>query len=553
LEPNLNRLKRARKHHKKIAQRHKAKEQGAKKCKKARISLLRPAAFLCAFDIRFFFRLYVRTYKGDLVSLMRILFIASEVTPFAKTGGLADVAGALPRALQRLGHDVRIILPYYQSVEERGFETRKGRRSVEVTIGGDSRKAQLRQFDMDGVPVYFVDYRPYFFRDGLYGTAAGDYPDNAQRFAFFCRAALAFLPRLGWRPDVLHLHDWQTGLVPVLLRTELKKDPFFAGMPSVLTIHNLGYQGLFPPEILPVIGVDRSLFAIDGIEYYGKVSFLKGGLVFSDLLTTVSPTYCREIQSPEMGFGLDGVLRARASDLFGVLNGIDVHQWDPSLDSALPFPYGCTDLRGKGRSKKALQKELGLTPSSAVPIVAMVTRLDTQKGLDLVEEAWNAMMQRNLQFVILGSGEEKHTRFFAALRDRYPGKISIHLGFDDALARRIYAGSDIFLMPSHYEPCGLGQLIALRYGALPLVRRTGGLADTITDPREDPSKANGFTFTEASPRALLSAADRALALFADRRAWLKMVRRGMSQDISWGNSAQTYLELYAKAQKKVTG
>ncbi len=481
---------------------------------------------------------------------MRILFISSEVTPFAKTGGLADVAGALPRALKRLGHDVRILLPYYQCVEERGFQTEKIPLSAEVSIGGESRRTLLRRLEMDEIPVYFIDHRPYFYREGLYGSPAGDYPDNAQRFALFCRAALAFLPKLDWRPDVVHLHDWQTGLVPVLLRSGLRNDPFFSGLATVLTIHNLGYQGLFPPEILPAIGVDRSLFSIDGVEFYGKVSFLKGGLVFSDLLTTVSPTYCSEIQTPQMGFGLDGVLRARTADLFGVLNGIDTEQWNPALDAAIVSAYSPADLRGKGRNKRALQKELALTPSSSVPIVSMVTRLDTQKGLDLVQEAWEALMQRNLQFVLLGSGEEKHTRFFATVRNRHPGKVSINLGFDDALARRIYSGSDLFLMPSHYEPCGLGQLIALRYGALPLVRATGGLADTIVDPLQDAARANGFAFADASVKTLLSTADRALVRYADRRNWLKMVRRGMSQDISWKNSAQRYLELYVRAQEK---
>lgn len=484
---------------------------------------------------------------------MRILFLASEVAPFAKTGGLADVAGSLPRALHQMGHDVRIMLPYYRMVEERGFHPRKGRRSVEVTIGGEERKGLLRQTSLDGVPVYFIDYRPYFFRDGLYGTAIGDYPDNAQRFGFFCRAALAFLRRLDWRPDVLHLHDWQTGLIPVLLRTELKGDPFFAALPTVLTIHNLGYQGLFPPDVLPDIGLDWSLFGMEGLEFWGKVSFLKGGLRFADLLNTVSPTYCREIQTPDYGFGLDGVLRARSVDLHGVLNGIDPRQWDPLLDAAIPSHYTADDLKGKARNKRALQKELGFPQEAGRPIVAMITRLDTQKGLDLVEDAWEGMMERDIQFVLLGSGEERHTRFFAEVRDRHSGKASIHLAFDDALARRIYAGSDLFLMPSHYEPCGLGQLIALRYGALPLARRTGGLADTVVDPADDPERANGFLFEHPSAGALLHALDRALALYRNRREWLRLMRHGMTQDFSWTASAGRYVELYQKAREKRHG
>lgn len=484
---------------------------------------------------------------------MRILFVSSEVAPFAKTGGLADVVGSLPRALHQMGHDVRIIIPYYQMVEDRGFLPRKGRRSVEVEIGGETRKGLLRQMSLDGVPVYFIDYRPYFFREGLYGTAAGDYPDNAQRFGFFCRATLNLLRRLDWRPDVLHLHDWQTALISVLLKNELRKDPFFASMPTVLTIHNLGYQGIFPPEVLPTLGLDWSLFRMESLEFFQKVSFLKGGLVFSDILNTVSPTYCREIQTPEMGFGLDGVLRARSNDLHGVLNGIDPKQWDPALDTSLTSFYSPNDLKGKAKNKRALQKELGLAASPTTPLAAMITRLDTQKGLDLVEAAWDRMIERDLQFVLLGSGEEKHTRFFTELRGRHPDRVSIHIGFDDSLARRIYAGSDLFLMPSHYEPCGLGQLIALRYGALPLARRTGGLADTIVDPRDDAQRANGFLFTDPSADALLQTLDGALSLYANRRAWLKMVRTGMTQDFSWGSSARHYLELYGRAVEKRRG
>jgi starch synthase len=478
---------------------------------------------------------------------MKILLVASEVTPFAKTGGLADVAGSLPRALRQLGHDVRIMMPCYKTVEERGFSLRKGRKSVEIPIGGTFHKGLLRQSSLDSVPVYFIENRDYFHREGLYGTAAGDYPDNAQRFGFFCRATLEMLRRLDFRPDVLHLNDWQTGLLPVLLRTELKNDPFFATIGTLLTIHNLGYQGLFPPGILTALGLEPGLFKVSGLEYYGQVSLLKGGVLYADILNTVSPTYCREIQTPEMGLGFDGILADRKNDLYGVLNGLDQKLWDPALDASLPLPYSAADLRGKPANKKALQKELGLDPAPGVPLVSMVTRLDSQKGLDLVEEAWEGLIRQELQFVLLGIGDQKHMDRFARLQHLYPGRVSIQLRFDDGLARRIYAGSDIFLMPSRYEPCGLGQLIALRYGTVPLVRKTGGLADTVTDPAADPQAANGFTFDEPTAAALLSALERGLALYAERRAWLKLVKRGMGQDISWKASAHRYLELYQKA------
>jgi starch synthase len=417
-----------------------------------------------------------------------------------------------------------------------------------VTIDGAIHKGLLRQSSLDGVPVYLVENREFFQRRGLYGEGDGDYPDNALRFGFFCRAVLELLRRMDFRPDILHLNDWQTGLIPLLLRTEFKNDPFFSSIGTVLTIHNLGYQGLFPPAVLPALGLGKELFTMEHLEFFGKVSFLKAGIVHADVLTTVSETYCREIQTPEMGFGFDGILRQKSKVLFGILNGVDQKLWDPELDSALPANFSSAELRGKGTDKKALQKELGLAVGPA-PLVAMVTRLDTQKGLDLVEEAWEELLARDLQFVLLGTGEPKHLEFFAAVQDRHPGKVAIRLMFEEMLARRIYAGSDIFLMPSRYEPCGLGQLIALRYGTIPVVRRIGGLADTIIDPADDPQKANGFHFSELSAAGLLSALDRALALYTDRRAWLKMVRHGMNQEFSWASSADKYLELYKKAME----
>jgi starch synthase len=481
---------------------------------------------------------------------MKILLVSSEVAPYAKTGGLADVAGSLPRALRQLGHDVRIIMPCYKTAQEKGFSLRKGRKSVEVAIGGTPHKGMLRQTTLDSVPVYLIENRDYFERTELYGTGADDYPDNAERFGFFCRAVLEFLRRMDFRPDILHLNDWQTGLIPVLLRTELRDDPFFAGMRTVLTIHNLGYQGLFPPSVLPALGLDPAkLMTMERLEYYGQASFLKGGVLFADRLNTVSETYCREIQTPEMGLGFDGILRQRTRHLSGILNGIDPKQWDPALDPALANPYQPEDLRGKAADKKVLQRELGLTSSVSTPIVAMVTRLDVQKGLDLVEEAWPELMKRDLQFVLLGSGEEGLSRRFARLGEGHPGRTSIALGFDDALARRIYAGSDLFLMPSRYEPCGLGQLIALRYGAVPVVRRTGGLADTIVDPLESQRRANGFSFAEPSATALLAALDRALTLYQKRRSWLRLVKFGMEQDFSWARSAHRYVDLYRQAME----
>ncbi len=479
---------------------------------------------------------------------MNILLVASEVAPFAKTGGLADVAGALPQALARLGHDVRIFMPWYHTVGEKGFTSERLAVKIEVEIAGLKRRAELRQGQLGEIPVYFLDYPEFFQRQSLYGTTAGDYPDNAQRFGLFCRAVLEALPQLDFRPDVLHLNDWQTGLIPVLLRSERAADPFYARTATVMTIHNLGYQGLFAAQTLTELGLDPGLFHMEGLEYYGQLSFLKGGLFFSDLITTVSPSYCREIQTAAFGHGFDGILRKRRKELVGILNGIDCEQWNPATDAALHTPYSAEDPAGKAQNKLDLQHRLGLARDSHLPILAMVTRLATQKGLDILEAAWPKLIRRPLQFVLLGDGEEKHMAFFRRLQDRHPELVAITLSFDDALARRIYAGSDLFLMPSHYEPCGLGQLIALRYGSIPLVRRTGGLADTICDADTDP-QGNGFVFKTPSARALLTALDRALQRYHNHEDWAGLVQRAMAGDFSWERSAQRYVEVYRQAQE----
>lgn len=480
---------------------------------------------------------------------MKILLVAPEVAPLAKTGGLADVAGALPRELRRLGHDVRIILPYYRVTRERGVPLEPATWPVQAVVGGDLRRGLVRETRLDEVPVYLLEHNDYFDRPSLYGGLEGDYPDNAERFGFFCRAVLDFVRHGPFRPEVLHLNDWQTGLIPVLLRHELASDPFYRGIGSLLTIHNLGYQGLFPPAALATLGLPGELFTLDGVEYYGQVSLLKGGVQFADLLTTVSPTYCREIQRPEQGLGFDGLLRRRRRDLFGVLNGLDPEQWNPLTDQALAAPYNADDLRGKARCKRLLQQELGLKVDPTRPLVALVTRLDRQKGLDLVEAAWDKILSRPLQLVLLGSGEKGLTERFAALGAASTSRAAVRLTFDDALARRIYGGSDLFLMPSRYEPCGLGQLIALRYGSVPLVRSTGGLADTVSDIDRDPRQGNGFSFFKPSPAALLAALDRALGRFERRRDWLALVRRGMRADFSWRQPAGRYLELYQKIKE----
>lgn len=479
---------------------------------------------------------------------MKILFVTPEATPFAKTGGLADVAGSLPRALRQLGHDVRVILPGHRSAERSGVSLRKGRKSVEVTLDGTAYRGSLKQASHDGVPYWFIDCPEFFDRDPLYGTAEGDYADNSLRFGFFCRAVLEMIKRLDFRPDVIHIHDWQTSFIPALLRTELRHNPFYSSIATLLTIHNLGYQGTFPLDTLRLLGMDSSLASAQGMEYFGNISALKGGINYADVINTVSPTYCREIQSAEQGHGFEGILQQRKEDLHGIINGLDRRSWDPALDTALPTAFNAENLNGKRACKRLLQKELGLEQRHDVPIIALVSRLDRQKGIDLVEKIWGDLLTRDVQFVLLGSGNQDAMAFWGAQAGKYPGKVSINLGFDENLSHRVYAASDLLLVPSLYEPCGLTQMISLTYGALPVVRNTGGLADTVLDVDAHPRQGYGFIFEKSEPAQLLEAIDRALAIYPQRSRWLTLVKRGMTQDFSWTKSAEQYQELYTKAR-----
>lgn len=482
---------------------------------------------------------------------MKILFVASEVTPFAKTGGLADVTAALPKTLKKLGHDVRIILPFYSEVERGGHGIRKGRKSVEAVIGGVMKKGLFRHTSLGDIPVYLIENKEYFSRDNLYGTAAGEYPDNHRRFAFFCRGVLDLLKKMDFRPDIIHCHDWQTALIPLLLRREKSEDLFFSKTGVMFTIHNLAYQGLFAKETLAEMGLDSSYFTIDCLEYYGKVNLMKGAILSADLITTVSETYCREIQTPELGNGLEGVLGVRSADLHGVLNGLDYDLWNPATDRGLFKNYSATAPAGKAVNKKGLQKLLGLEPAADVPVIGIVSRLTAQKGFDLLAELMPKFARSRLQLVILGTGDEKYLKLLQDIKARGAGNISVNIGFHSELAPKIYAGSDIFLMPSHYEPCGLGQMIALRYSAVPLVRKTGGLADTVFDERDGAREPNGFSFEDYTPEALWEAVSRSLQAFDDKGAWKKLMKRGMSCDYSWDASARKYEELYRLALARI--
>ncbi len=478
---------------------------------------------------------------------MKILFITPEATPFAKTGGLADVAGSLPRALRQRGHDVRVIMPCYRSAQRNGFSLAKGRKALEIPMGGETIRASLRQTIWEGVPFHFIDAPEYFDREHLYGTAEGDYQDNLARFTFFSRAVLEYLLRVDFRPDVLHLHDWQTSLIPALLKTERAADPFFSSTATLLTIHNLGYQGIFPLSKIEKLGLPPEFATTEHLEYFGNISLLKGGIVHADQINTVSDTYCQEIQQEGLGHGFEGLLRSRSRDLSGILNGLNSKNWDPALDTALNRPFSSANLNGKRSCKRALQKELGLAERHDLPLFAVISRLDRQKGIDLIERIWPQLMERDLQFVLLGNGDQEQMAFWQARQKEASDRVAIGLQFDEKLSRRIYAAADCLLVPSRYEPCGLTQMIALRYGALPVVRRTGGLADTVFDLSKDPKNGNGFVFEESTPEALLAAVDRALALYPQRNRWLSQVKKGMDIDFGWEVSAQRYEELYQKA------
>ncbi len=483
---------------------------------------------------------------------LRILFVASEVEPFAKTGGLADVTGALPKALEALGHDVRIIMPKYHGVERAAGLLQPVLPRVEVPIGGRTVEgAVLEGRTGRAIPVYFLAQDGYYDRPSLYTTPEGDYPDNCERFVFFCRAVMEALPQLDWMPQVIHAHDWQTGLVPVYCETLYRDTGPVREVATVFTIHNLAYQGLFWHYDLPMTGLGWDLFTPAGIEFYGKINLLKGGLVFADLLTTVSPTYAKEIQTPEYGEGLDGVLRERGADLLGILNGLDYEAWNPATDGDIPKRYAADDLEGKATCKAALREEMGLPdPGRRAPLVGIVTRLVDQKGLDLAAAAVPAIVEAGGQFVLLGAGDERYEREFTELARAHPAAVSVKLGFNAGLARRIYAGADVFLMPSRYEPCGLGQLIALRYGTIPVVRRTGGLADTIREWEPESGSGTGFVFEPLDPEACRAAVRRALAAYARPAVWPRLVQNAMAEDFSWEASAEKYVGCYRKALKK---
>jgi len=480
---------------------------------------------------------------------LKLFVVSAEIAPFARTGGLADVASELSRALAGLGHDVRLLMPWYRTVAESGIEAPVLKGAVQLEGSGlpdeMPRVFSLRQGSLPGVrvPVYFVDQPAYFDRPGLYGDENGDYRDNGDRFIFLARAALAACKTLAFRPDVMHLNDWHTGLLPVYLRHTFRDDPFFRNTGTLFTIHNLAYQGLFPDWQFGRTGLDWSLFTTDGLEFYGQMNTLKGALLFSDRVNTLSPRYAEEIRNAEYGCGLEGVLRGRGPELGGIISGLDTDEWNPLTDRHLAARYGIDSLDKKAANKAALKKELNL-PDDDVPLVTMVNRLDNAKGLSLVEEIVDYLMHLDLQFVLLGTGDTRYQESFTRLADTYPEKAAVRLRFDPELAHRIAGGADISLMPSRFEPSGQGQLISLRYGVVPVVRSVGALADTIQDYDPRSGRGNGFVFSEYNSMALFNAIQRALEVYKDRDTWRRLQRQGMGEDHSWQASARQYEKLY---------
>ncbi|MFF2015124.1 glycogen synthase GlgA [Paenibacillus sp. NPDC058177] len=474
---------------------------------------------------------------------MKVLFAAAEGHPFIKTGGLADVIGALPKALKGAGVDVRVIMPKYRGIPEKFTSQLQPVTVVNVPVGWRSQYCGIERLVHDGITVYFIDNEYYFGRDAIYG-----YMDDGERFAFFNRAVLECLPAIDFQPDVLHCHDWHAAVIPLLLQGHYRHNPFYSDIRTVFTIHNLLYQGVFPYEVLSeLLGLDSNYFL--GVEYYGNVNYMKGGLVYSDYITTVSPTYAEEIRTPYYGYGLDGLLNERAGSLSGIVNGIDTKSYNPASDPHIFTRYR-SNLAKKAENKVGLQQELGLPVNPQVPLVAMVTRLVDSKGLDLVTRVLDELLYNDeFQFVVLGTGDESYERWFREAAWRYPDKVSSQITFSEGLSRKIYAASDLFLMPSKFEPCGISQLLALRYGSIPVVRETGGLNDTVHSYNEVTGEGNGFTFKDYNAHDMMHTLRRGISTYNQPEHWKRITKNAFAGDYSWNVSAQQYIDIY----KRITG
>jgi starch synthase len=491
--------------------------------------------------------------RRGMTKKLKILFVSPEVVPFAKTGGLADVAGTLPGALAALGHDVRTILPFYQVVKKGGYVCKELVSPLPAPLPWDAGTAKIFALQKpNNVPIYFLENDHYFDREYLYGSPQGDYPDNAERFIFFCRVVLEFLKTIDFRPDVIHCHDWQTALIPVYLKTIFRGDPFFGHTLSFYTIHNLAYQGIFLPETFSLTGLPPELFSLQGLEYWDKINLMKGGIIFSDIISTVSSKYSQEIRTPEYGYGLEGVLQDRSEDLYGIINGVDYDEWHPARDRFIIANYDRKKTSRKEKCRKDLIALSGMKINKKMPLLAMISRLADQKGFDLLAQAMDQIMDLELGFVLLGTGEEKYHDLFQEIGKRFPDRASIRLEFNNALAHKIEAGADFFLMPSRYEPCGLNQIYSMKYGTIPIVRATGGLDDTVEDFDPVTGCGTGFKFTEYAVEPMVNKIREAISIYKDKKLWRKIMDNAMAQDFSWENSAKRYQELYLEGLERLS-
>ncbi len=484
---------------------------------------------------------------------MKVLFVASEVAPFAKTGGLADVAGSLPGELKNLGIDISVIMPLYGKIDIKKHGIRSTRKKITAQVRDNMVTADIYKSDtVNNVTTYFIKNDDYYDREQLYGTPDGDYPDNCERFTFFNRAVLEFCKAFKYNPDVIHINDWQASLIPVYLKTTYKDDPALTGVATLMTVHNLAYQGLFWAYDMPILNLGWDLFHHKYLEFYNNINFLKGGIVFSDVITTVSAKYSKEIQTAEFGCGLEGVLADRKDDLHGVLNGVDYSVWNPSTDDLIAQKFNFKNDKGKAACKKDLQKIYDLPQKTNLPLIGIISRLADQKGFDLIAEAIDNIAALDLQMVVLGTGEQKYHDMFEAFARKYPEKIGVKIAYDNTIAHKIEAGSDFFLMPSRYEPCGLNQIYSLKYGAVPIVRATGGLDDTIKNINLKTRAGNGIKFTKYDSNELLKAIKKALTIYGNKKAFRALRKEVMKIDFSWSRSAKKYINLYKNAMKKTT-
>ena len=480
---------------------------------------------------------------------MNVIFTASEITPFARTGGLGDMVAALPKVLNKAGQNCFVFLPKYKEIDDQRFKIKSTGKRISVDMSGKITNSEIFETIIDNcIPVYFIESDEYFQRSGIYEFNNKEHPDNAERFAFFSKGCLCAIKELGISPDIIHCHDWPTGLIPVYLKTVYRNDNYFENTSTVFTIHNVVYQGIYDSHKMNTLGLPWEIFTPEGIEFYGKINLLKGGIAFADIITTVSKTYAREMQTFEFGNGLDGILRHRSRALYGIINGVDYDIWNPETDHLITKQFTVNDLSGKKECKKELLSIFDLKSDCLTPLIGMVARLDEQKGIDLLMESIHDLMDLDINICLLGVGKEKYHHALIEIAEKYKKRFGIKISFNNQMAHKIEAGADIFIMPSKYEPCGLNQLYSLKYGTIPVVRNIGGLADTINEYDHNNKCGNGFKFDKYSSAEFITAIKRALDVYNDKESWKKLMQNAMNEDFSWERSACKYLELYKKAQ-----